>query len=79
MANKDMKGSEGWVSEDVIIAALALLDERGTNHTVSVAMGVVREAFNAARRGESVGSYELLQRVLWAHGMVTSESADKRD
>jgi hypothetical protein len=66
MANEDMKASEEWRTKDAILSALALLDERGTNRDVSLAMAIVEESFNTAERGESVSSFEILQRARWA-------------
>jgi hypothetical protein len=72
MANKNMKGSEGWSTKDVILTALAQLDKRGTNREVSLAMAIVQEAFTAEERGESVGSFELFQRASWAESIGAS-------
>lgn len=71
-----MKEGDELPSKDVMLDALALLDERGTNRDVSLAMAVVQEAFNAANRGESVGSFELLQRARWADDIGACERSD---
>lgn len=77
MANEDMKGSEGWRTKDAILSALALLDERGTNCNVSLAMAIVQEGFTVAERGESLSSFELLQRARWVDGIGACEGAEE--
>lgn len=71
-----MKESEGWRAKDSILAALALLDERGTSPDVSLAMAIVEEGFTAAERGDSVSSFELLQRARWAYRIGASEGTE---
>lgn len=78
MANENIKSRNGWRAKDAIIAALAMMDERGTNRDVSLAMAIVEEGFNAAERGESVSSFELLQRARWADSIGACEVAENK-
>ena len=65
----------GGALRDTIIGSLALLDERGGDERISIAMAIVREAFSASVNGEDVGCHELLQRARWADSSETRDAA----
>lgn len=79
MANEDMSGCDFWRAKDLILSALALLDERGINRDVSLAMAIVQEGFDVSVKDESVGPFELLQRARWADGIADSNGAEGKD
>lgn len=77
MENEDMIGCEGWHAKETILAALALLDERGTNREVTLAMAIVKEGFTADEKGDYVSSYELVQRALWADSISARQGTQE--